>query len=369
MQVLPALSGGGVERGTLEVAQYLVQQGHESVVLSAGGALVEQLEREGSRHIELDIGRKSPFTFRLIWRVRDLLRREKPDILHLRSRMPAWVCRLAWSGLKPEERPHLVTTVHGLYSVGRYSGIMCRGERVIAVSDTVKAYIEQHYPQTDMRRVRVIFRGIDPAEFNRGYRPADTWLQAWRSQYPQLQGQRILTLPGRLTRLKGHHDFIDLIRELRVDNLPVHGLIVGGEDPKRQAYARELRERVRKEGLESAITFTGARSDIRDIYAVSDLVLSLSTKPESFGRTVAEALSLGTAVVGYAHGGVREILDTVFPAGRVPCRDRERLKAVVTDLLADPQVPGEMPFLQRSMLEQTLSCYRECLEGSADGRE
>ncbi|MBV1788360.1 glycosyltransferase family 4 protein [Marinobacterium sp. D7] len=363
MQVLPALDGGGVERGTLEIAQYLVQQGHESVVLSAGGALVQQLEREGSRHICLDIGRKSPLTFTQIWQVRALLRREKPDILHLRSRMPAWVCWLAWRGLKPDERPHLVTTVHGLYSVGRYSSIMCRGERVIAVSDTVKTYIEQNYPQTDKQRVRVIFRGIDPEVFKRGNRPGDDWLQEWRNQYPQLDGQRVLTLPGRLTRLKGHHDFIDLIRDLRADKLPVHGLIVGGEDPKRQAYARELRERVRSEGLEDAITFTGARSDIREIYAVSDLVLSLSTKPESFGRTVAEALSLGAAVVGYAHGGVAEILDAVFPAGRVPCRDQARLREVVTDLLAHPQAPGDMPFLQQQMLQQTLSCYRECLDG------
>lgn len=362
MQVLPALDGGGVERGTLEIAQYLTQQGHESVVLSAGGSLVEQLEREGSRHLTLDIGRKSPLTFALLWRVRALIRAEKPDILHLRSRMPAWVCRLAWKGLKPEERPHLITTVHGLYSVGRYSSIMCRGERVIAVSETVRSYIEQNYPLTDMGRVRVIFRGIDPEAFKRGYRPSHTWLESWGKQYPQLRGQKVLTLPGRLTRLKGHHDFIDLIRDLRAQGQEVHGLIVGGEDPKRRAYAKELRDRVSSEGLESAITFTGSRSDIRDIYAVSDLVLSLSNKPESFGRTVAEALSLGTAVVGYAHGGVREILERVFPAGAVPCGDTARLNTVVDQLLTDPQSPGEMPFLQQNMLKQTLSCYNECLE-------
>lgn len=363
MQVLPSLDGGGVERGTLEVAQYLVQQGHESVVLSAGGELVAQLEREGSRHIQLDIGRKSPFTFRWIWHLRALLRSEKPDILHLRSRMPAWVCWLAWRGLKAEERPHLVTTVHGLYSVGRYSSIMCRGERVIAVSETVSRYIAQNYPQTDFSRVRLIYRGIDTEVFKRGFSPSAEWLKSWYEQYPQLKGQKVLTLPGRLTRLKGHHDFIDLIASLRGDGLVVHGLIVGGEDPKRKAYANELRERVRNEGLEDAITFTGSRPDIREIYAVSDLVLSLSNKPESFGRTVAEALSLGASVVGYAHGGVNEILEAVFPAGKVPCQDRVRLKAVVVDLLTTPQEPDEMPFLQHNMLQQTLSCYRECLDG------
>ncbi|MFC6670340.1 glycosyltransferase [Marinobacterium aestuariivivens] len=244
VQLLPDLEGGGVEKGTLEVARYLVGQGHESIVISAGGRLVEALERDGSRHVSWDLGRKSPMTLRHIWALRRWLRRERPDILHLRSRMPAWVAWHAWKGLPVGERPGLVTTVHGLYSVSRYSEVMCRGERVIAVSKTVQDYISRNYPDTDMGRVRLIYRGIDPQEFPFGYRPVDKWLERWKNEYPLLQGRRVLTLPGRLTRLKGHHDFIDLMAALRADGLPVHGLIVGGEDPKRQAYAAEIRRRI-----------------------------------------------------------------------------------------------------------------------------
>jgi len=297
-----------------------------------------------------------------VFALRRWLRQERPDILHLRSRLPAWICWLAWRGLPGHARPRLVTTVHGLYSVNRYSAIMCRGERVIAVSKTVETYIRDNYPDTDMSRVRLVYRGIDPLEFPRGYRPSAAWLQGWQEQYPQLSGKQVLTLPGRLTRLKGHHDFINLIAALRQQGKAVCGLIVGGEDPKRQEYAQELYARVRELGLQDEVLFTGARSDIRDIYAVSDLVLSLSTQPESFGRTVAEALSIGVPVVGYAHGGVGEILAAVLPAGRVALGDAQGLLQVSATLLDNPVAVGEVPFLQRNMLEQTLDCYRELLE-------
>lgn len=359
VQVLPALDGGGVEKGTLEIAKGLVDAGHESIVISAGGRMTEQLLAEGSRHVRWDLGIKSPLTFRHVWALRRWLRQEKPDILHLRSRMPAWVCWFAWRGLPADERPHLITTVHGLYSVSRYSSIMCRGERVIAVSHTVRDYIRDNYPATDMNKVQVIYRGIDPEEFPHGYRPSDEWLSQWHQQYPQLSGNKILTLPGRLTRLKGHHDFIDLVKQLRERGEAVHGLIVGGEDPKRKAYAAELRGRIVAEGLADHITCTGNRSDMREIYSVSDLVLSLSKKPESFGRTVLEALSIGTPVLGYEHGGVGEILRHVFSKGLVSEQGELLEKAVsIFDGVVAKPLPTSF-FLKSKMVEETVCIYKE----------
>ncbi|MFC6686081.1 glycosyltransferase [Marinobacter koreensis] len=237
----------------MEIARGLVKAGHESVVISAGGGMTLKLEKEGSRHVLWDLGKKSPLTFRHVRALRRWLVSEKPDILHLRSRMPAWVCWFAWKGLPVDNRPHLVTTVHGLYSVSSYSSIMCRGERVIAVSDTVREYIRCNYPGTDMGKVRVIPRGIDPEEFPPQYRPSEEWLTQWYRQYPQLAERMVLTLPGRLTRLKGHHDFIDLIKQLSQQGEPVCGLIVGGEDPKRKAYAAEIRERIEREQLSDRV--------------------------------------------------------------------------------------------------------------------
>lgn len=357
IQVLPDLNGGGVERGTLEVGRALVEAGHQSVVVSAGGKLVAQLEQEGSEHVTWDLGRKSLLTFRHIWAFRRWLKAQNADVLHLRSRMPAWIAWLAWRGMPEEERPHLVTTVHGLYSVSRYSEIMCRGEKVIAVSNTVRRYIEDNYPSTDPSKIEVIHRGIDPEEFPLGYKPEQAWLEQWYSDWPQTKGKLLLTLPGRLTRLKGHHDFIALIAQLKQQGMNVHGLIVGGVDPKRKAYAEELRQAVSEQKLEQDITFTGARSDIREVYAISNLVLSLSTKPESFGRTVVEALNMGVPVLGYDHGGVGEVLSALYPEGLTALGDQQALAESVTQLLESPAGISENVFLLDNMLNGTLGCY------------
>ena len=364
LQLLPALDSGGVERGTLEIARALVAAGHESVVLSKGGRLVEQLQREGSRHIARDLGRKSPATFLQYRALRELFETERFDVVHARSRLPAWVAWLAWRGMPAHARPHFVTTVHGMHSVSRYSAIMCAGERVIAVSDTVRDFIRTHYPPsrwphlTD-ERITVIPRGIDPAEFPRDHQPSDEWLARFHADFPQLGGRKVLTLPGRLTRLKGHHDFITIVGKLIADGLDVVGLIVGGEDPKRPGYAKEIRERVQTEGLGERIVFTGHRSDVREIYAISDCVLSLSSTPESFGRTVLEPLAMGRPVVGYAHGGVAEILGELFPHGAVAKGDVAAAAARAADVVAGrtPVVEFNTRFLLERMQAQTLAVY------------
>lgn len=358
VQVLPALESGGVERGTLEVAAELVRRGHRSIVISAGGRMVAELVAAGSEHLSWPIGHKSLLTLRYVRRLRAYLRDQKVDVLHARSRLPAWIAYLAWRGMSPARRPRFVTTVHGFYSVGRYSAVMTKGERVIAVSHVIAEYIRTHYPQVDPQRIVVIPRGVDRTEFPYGFEPDPQWRARWYEAFPQLRARSILTLPGRITRRKGHEDFLRLIAELREAGEPVHGLIVGGEDPRRRAYARELRQQVQRLGLTDHVTFTGRRTDIREIFAISALVLSLSSKPESFGRTVLEALSLGVPVIGYDHGGVGEILAQVYPEGRVPLADTDQLLYTVRRLLAAaPPVPPKHSYDRSRMLEQTLANY------------
>lgn len=363
LQVLPALDAGGVERGTLEIAQALVNDGHTSTVLSAGGRLVGELEKAGSRHVKWDIGKKSLKSPLQARKIRRWLETERFDIVHVRSRMPAWVIWLAWRKIDPGTRPKLVSTVHGLHSVNRYSEIMTCGERVIAVSEAIQQYIETNYPRCDKQKIRLIYRGIDPDAFPYGYQPSATWLNDWFAQYPQTKGRQIVTLPGRLTRLKGHLEFIDLIDQLRRQHPNIIGLVVGGQDPKRQTYAQALYQTVTERELDDYIVFSGHRSDIRDIYAISDVVLSLSSKAESFGRTVLEALSLGRPVVAYDHGGVSEILRKLYPQGAVPLGDQQQLSDRVAAILNSP---GSLPqpndcFLLHAMQKQTLEVYEELL--------
>lgn len=363
LQVLPALDSGGVEKGTLELGKALVGAGHESHVISVGGRLVSRLEKQGSIHHAWQLGAKSPLMLRHVPALRRWLASEHFDILHLRSRMPGWISWLAWRGMDKAKRPRLVTTVHGMHSVSRYSEIVTCGERVIVVSESIRDYVLHNYPRCDAAKLIRIYRGINPLEHPRDHKPSEAWLSEWYKAFPNLLDKRVITIAGRLTRLKGHHDFIALIQKLRSRDAQVHGLVVGGEDPKRMAYAAELYAAVDQAGLGEHISFAGHRNDLRDIYAVSDIVMSLSNQPESFGRTVLEPLSQGRPVIGYAHGGVAEILAALYPNGAIPARDidaaAERASAVLAGQFAPPRANRE--FLVDTMTAQTMQVYKDLI--------
>ena len=363
IQALPALEAGGVERGTLEIAAALVAAGHQSIVVSAGGRLVKELRDAGSQHVAWNIGRKRPATLLQIRRFRRWLAAQDAHILHARSRLPAWICWLAWRRLNAPRRPRFVTTVHGLYSVNAYSAVMTRGERVIAVSDTARRYVVDNYPQADADKLVRIFRGVDRTRFQPGFRPSRTWLEAWAKDFPHLVGKRLVILPGRLTRLKGHHQFIEALERLRERFGDVAGVAVGAAEPQHRALEESLRARA------PWLTFTGHREDLREIMAISNVVASFSTHPESFGRTVLEALMLGAPVVGYDHGGVGEILGQLFPPGRAVVGDSfdaaDKLAWVLgNEAAARQQIRdtvserGEHFDIER-MCSQTLDVYRQ----------
>lgn len=357
-QLLPELEVGGVERGTVEIARALVARGHRALVVSGGGRLVAELENAGARHFELPIGRKHWSTLRYVGALRELLRQEQVDIVHARSRLPAWVGHLALRGLPAAIRPHWVTTVHGPYSVNRYSRIMVSGGRVIAISEFIRDYILHNYANVDPQRIQLIPRGVDRQRYAYGYEPGTSWRAAWHAEYPQLAQQRLLTLPARLTRWKGQEDFIAVIEQLRGAGHPVHGLVVGGPHPRKQAFADELRRLVTAKGLSAAITFLGHRHDLREILAISALAFSLTREPEAFGRTTIEALSVGTPVVGYAHGGTGEILRSVYPAGLVPIGNLQEVAACAVRILSNgPAVPESHPYTLQRMQAATITVY------------
>ncbi len=370
LQMLPALQSGGVERGTLEIAAALVAAGHRAMVMSAGGRMVEELQALGVQHFTWPIGNKSLLALRLVRSLRRFLLEQQVDILHVRSRFPAWIAYLAWRGMDPASRPRFLTTVHGLYSVNAYSRIMTRGEMIIAVSETIRDYLLQHYSDIPAERVTVIHRGVSGADYPYGYQPDAAWRTAFYRQFPEAGGKQLLTLPGRITRLKGHEVFIEILARLVLEGRPIHGLIVGGASTSKQRYLDELREKAQAMGLAPHLTFTGQRQDLKDILAISRLVLSLSTQPESFGRTTLEALRLGIPVAGYNHGGVGEILRSVYPAGCLPLLDRDAVLARIRGLLdAAPEVPPEEFFPLSAMLEKTLEVYTRLAHGRAQTKQ
>jgi len=365
LQLLPALQSGGVERGTLEVARALVEQGHRALVMSAGGRQVAPLVASGAEHFAWPIGEKSFKTLLLVGKLRKFLREQKVDIIHARSRVPAWIAYLAWRGMDPATRPRFVTTVHGPYSVNAYSAVMTKGERVIVISEMIRDYVLKNYPKTDPNKLRLIYRGVDPAEFPYHYQPPQDWLDRWHEQYPETQGKKLLTLPARITRWKGQEDFIELLARIKGEVPDAHGLIVGETKDRKEKFLAELKAKAAALGMSDHITFTGHRSDLREIMAISKIVFSLSREPEAFGRTTVEALSLGIPVIGYNHGGVGEQLSSVFPQGCVMAGNIG-LAAQLTRqwLQACPKIPLSQPFTLNRMLETTLAVYKELIPGT-----
>ena len=363
IQILPELNSGGVERGTLEVGKYLVEQGHESLVISNGGRLVAQLEAEGSRHITLPVHKKRLGSLKQVKVLRQLFETEKPDILHLRSRLPAWLAYLAWRKMDPQTRPRLVTTVHGFNSVNAYSKIMTRGEAVICVSKSIRDFVLEKYPDVSAERLVVVHRGIDPQTYDPSFKPSQEWLEKWSAEFPETRGKQLLTLPGRITRLKGHEDFLHVLASIKDQGY--HGIIAGGADPRKQDYLNEVKRKVDEMDLKPFVTFTGHRSDLKEILASSCIVFSLTQQPESFGRTTLEALALGIPVIGYQHGGVGEILDALFSEGKVQLGDTRSIIHRINEWETSdsPPIPSqETPFTLQAMLEATLQAYTQLLQ-------
>jgi glycosyltransferase involved in cell wall biosynthesis len=358
IQVLPALEVGGVERGTLEVAAELVKRSHRSIVISGGGRMVSELTGQGSEHITFPIGKKSLLTLRLVSRLRNILEKEDVSVLHVRSRLPAWISYLAWRTMDHDSRPAFITTVHGPYTVNPYSRIMVRGEKVIAISGFIKDYIVRNYPETDTNKIIVIPRGVSSDQYPYGYQPSSEWIAKWNNQHPSLAGKYIVTLPARVTRWKGHEDFLGILKIALSESLPVHGLIAGGPHPGKESFLKELVSSVRDMGLDQHITFLGHRDDMKEIMAISNVVFSLAREPEAFGRTALEALCLGTPVIAYNHGGAAEVMAAMFPAGAVMPHDinaaTKKLKEFINQ---HPTVTNKNCFTLENMLSKTISVY------------
>ncbi|WP_231483479.1 MULTISPECIES: glycosyltransferase family 4 protein [unclassified Alcanivorax] len=360
LQVLPALNSGGVERGTVEFARELVLRGHDSWVLSQGGGMVEQLEAQGSRHVTMPVHRKSLFSLKLVRPLRRLLQELAPDVVHVRSRLPAWLVWLAWRKLDPSQRPVLVSTFHGLYSVNRYSAIMAKPEKLIAVSEHVGRYMQESY-SLDPARITVIPRGVDTQAFSPG-EPDARWLQQLFASYPHFKGKRLLLMPGRLSRWKGQETFLDVIKQV-VERVPdVHGVIVGGAEPNKQHYRTELENKALAMGLGPHVTLVGRRSDLVQFYRLAEITCHLSSKPEPFGRVITEALASGCKVVGYDCGGAGEILAACFPDGLVATEDTEAVVEKIISLLDQPStmvLPDEYGL--QHQVAATLGVYEQAL--------
>jgi len=304
LQVLPALVTGGVERGTVDIAQALVEAGWTALVASEGGPMVRELERAGATHITLPLASKNPLVIRRnADRLSALIEAHGVSLVHARSRAPAWS---AWMATESTGCP-FVTTFHGTYNTGffglknRYNSVMARGQRVIAISDFIAEHVWRVYG-VDPARVRVVPRGIDLARFDPARVSPERIIQlAQKWRLPD--GARVITLPGRLTRWKGQTVLIEAMALL--GRRDVRCLLIGS-DQGRTAYREHLVDLVRRRGLGDVVHLAGECNDMPAAYMLTDVVVSASTDPEAFGRVAVEGQAMGRPVIATAHGASAE---------------------------------------------------------------
>lgn len=359
VQLLPELNEGGVERGVVELNREFVHRGIESLVISAGGKLVEQILADGGQHLRFDVASKNPLTAPLRVRgLRRLLREQRPDIIHARSRVPAWLAFLANRKLGFP----FVTTVHGLNSVNRYSRVMTFGDRVIVVGAPVGEHIVRNYA-FDHDKIRLIQRGVDLDHFDPA-RVDAAFIEDFRNRYA-LHGKFVVASVGRVTWLKDYETFIRSVALLREEMPDLVGLIVGGTREDKQGYLRELQELAREEGVADRIVFAGSQTRIAEIYSLSDLLVNASLKMGNIGRTIVEAFALDRPVIATTYEGLEGLVVDGVNGYLIRTRDpadlAEKIRLVRRGRFADIRRNLNPEYTLRVMVEKTLATYREIL--------
>ncbi|MBM3602207.1 MAG: glycosyltransferase family 4 protein [Alphaproteobacteria bacterium] len=371
LQVLPRLdsSGGGVQRGTMDLAGALVKAGWTSMVASAGGDHVPGLVRGGSQHFTLPLASKNPWR---MWRnaaaLARLIRQHNIDLVHARSRAPAWS---AYWACRRTGVP-LVTTFHGSYNhqhrlKRRYNAVMTFGQRVIAISGYIRDHIQQIYG-TNPAKIRVIQRGVNLDHFDPAKVAAGRMVQLAKEwQLPD--GAAVIMLPGRLTRWKGQ---LLLLQALARLNRPDVCTLLVGDDEGRTAYRQELQQHLNDLGLSAQVKLVGRCQDMPAAYRLADVVVVPSLDPEAFGRTMAEGLAMGCLVVAADHGAAPEVLAQGQYGWLFTPGDAEALAAALAKALSlsgnerlsmatTNQAYVAQHFSLKDMAAQTLNVYQELL--------
>ena len=360
VQLLPELNEGGVERGVVELNREFVKRGIKSHVISKGGKLVKQIQSDGGHHHCLNICDKNPFSLPLrVTQLRRILRNIKPDIIHSRSRYPAWI---SWFANKKLNIPY-VTTVHGMNSINHYSRIMTTGDKVICVSEVIQKYVSDAYPIKHDKLV-VVQRGVDMDYFNPVLTNAE-FKKAFSRQF-NLPGRFVVTGVGRVSWLKDYESFIKAVSICREKIPNITGLIVGGAREDKIEYLNSLKKLARKEGIENCLHFTGSQDKMPEIYQLSNIVVNASLKMGNVGRTVVEALAMNTPVLATSYPGLNNLIRDNFNGYIIKKQNVQDLCKKIQYLHEKPLKNTRMSiprdFTLKAMVDDTIKVYSSLLD-------
>jgi len=377
MQVLPRLVVGGAERGAVDVAAAIQRAGGLAIVASEGGPMVHELERAHARHIKLPLAPKNPFT---IWRnaarLARLIRKHKVDIVHARSRGPAWSAM--WAAKRTGAR--FMTTFHDTYSAEsawkrRYNSVMARGQRVIAISDFVAEHIREVYG-IGMSVIRIIPRGIDLTKFDPDRVPAERKIKLIHD-WSLPDDRPIILMPARLSRKKGHLVLVEALAKLGRKDICC---LMVGDDGRRTTYRENLIAMIHECDLDGAVRLLPQTQDMAAAYSLAAVVVAPSIKAEGFGRVPVEAQAMGRPVIASDVGGFRETIVNGQTGLLVPPGDSQRLSVALGSALdlgpedrealaAEAKANIQARFTRERMCAATLDVYRELIFGTRPAEE
>ncbi len=349
LQVVPRLDTGGVERGTMEIAEAICAAGGRALVATSGGKLEFRIARAGGEIYPMNVDSKNPATmWQNAWLMRRLIREEGVEIVHARSRAPAWSAFWAarWTGTP------FVTTYHGVYTEKvrakrLYNSVMARGRPVIAISDYIRKLIVERHHVAD-EHIVTIPRGADVQVFSeeavgneRAIRLAEQWGLV---EHPRA----IVLMPGRLTRWKGGESLIDAAARLKQMRGPDFAVLLVGEDYG-SGFRSALAKRIAATDTGDVVYLVGECADMPAAYKLSSVVVSASVEPEAFGRVMVEAQAMSRPVVATAHGGARETVAHGESGWLYPPGDSDLLAATINQALnMDPSARAHMGLAGRA---------------------
>ncbi len=371
LQILPELNIGGVERGTVDLARALMANDHKAVVVSGGGRLVKQLDIVGARHYLLPVGRKSPFTMiKMVGRLCEIIKRENIDIVHARSRVPAWIaffaCRIT--------RTPFITTAHGYYGNRFTSRVMGWSRFVIVASNIIARHMMDDF-NVPHSKIRLIPRGVDLERFvfedPKKKRGSGKGPAAVKEHSPKRDSFTVGVI-ARLTPIKGHTYLIKALSAVSRAMPKLRVLIVGEPSPGKEKYKESLELLVKRLGLSQIVEFTGWKEDIPAVLSELDLLVLPTVVPEAFGRTIIEAGACGVPVVATRVGGIVDLIADGVNGLLVEPGDARPLQKAILRLAKDPELAIrliinarkniEEKFSMEKMVKETLTLYSEAME-------
>lgn len=355
LQILPELNVGGVETGTLDLARHLIKNGHRAVVVSNGGGLLNELQEAGVTHYQLPVHRKSLLS--MVKQVRplvEIIQKEKIDIVHARSRVPAWIAY----GACRRTKTVFITTCHGYYRKHFFSFVMGWAKRVIVLSNIIARHMIDDFG-VPHERIRLVPRSVDLERFK--------YMSPDKKRGPVFN----VGIIGRITPLKGHLDFIKAMAKVIRVVPRIKIWIVGDAPASKSSYKESLQVLVRQLGLWHCTEFLGVQRDVPEILSHLDCVVLATTTHEAFGRVVVEAQAAGVPVVATEVGGVVDIIEQGKNGLLVPPSDPLSMSEAIIRIHKEPELARRLAenaykkvqekYNLELMVKNTLEVYNEAL--------